>query len=196
MRNFDHPYLATGLGDFWSRWHISLSTWFRDYLYIPLGGNRRGEWITWRNLVLVFVISGFWHGADWTFVIWGALHAVGTVATRVLERSDVYRNVPLVLKRLWVFVFVCFAWIFFRAESLSDATTVVRGIFTKPWEDPACPALMVLLVAAVWCYQWMSESQYRELLQLGSVKVVMAVAMIVYLALAASGGGAFIYFQF
>jgi D-alanyl-lipoteichoic acid acyltransferase DltB (MBOAT superfamily) len=197
MRNFDHPYLASGIGDFWSRWHISLSTWFRDYLYIPLGGNRRGEWITWRNLVLVFVISGFWHGADWTFVVWGALHAFGAIATRLLERSVFYKDhVPLLLKQLGVFVFVCFAWIFFRAESMSDALLVVRGIFTKPWEDPACPILMLLLVASVWCYEWMTESRYGQLLENGFVKVSMAVGMILYLTLAASGGGAFIYFQF
>lgn len=196
MRNFDHPYLASGIGDFWSRWHISLSTWFRDYLYIPLGGNRCGEWITWRNLVLVFVISGFWHGANWTFIIWGALHALGAVATRLLERSDAYRQVPLLIKRGWVFVFVCFAWIFFRAESVDAALTIIKGIGTKPWGDPACPPLMLILIALVWGYQWLTESRYRSLLESSLLKVAMAVTMIVYLALAASGGGEFIYFQF
>ena len=146
--------------------------------------------------MLVIVISGFWHGADWTFVIWGALHAFGAIATRLLERSEAYKSVPFVFKRAWVFAFVCLAWIFFRAESVSDAMTVFSGIFTKPWEDPACPPLMLMLVVAVWFYQWMSESRYRELLELGFVKVAMAVSMIIYLALAASGGGEFIYFQF
>ncbi len=85
--NFNNPYLATGLGDFWSRWHISLSTWFRDYVYIPLGGNKRGSFITYRNLFLTFFISGIWHGANWTFVIWGTLHGLGVLTTRGLERS-------------------------------------------------------------------------------------------------------------
>ena len=86
--NFNNPYLATGLGDFWARWHISLSTWFRDYVYIPLGGNRRGSLITYRNLFITFVVSGIWHGASWNFAIWGVLHAVGVMLTSELERSN------------------------------------------------------------------------------------------------------------
>ncbi len=118
MLNFNNPYTATDLGDFWSRWHISLSTWFKDYLYFPLGGNRRGEWITYRNLIITFVVSGIWHGANWTFVVWGALHALGRCCTREIERADWYTNrVPKLFKQAWVFVFVCFAWIFFRART-------------------------------------------------------------------------------
>src|SRR5947207_6413403 len=90
--NFNNPYLATGLGDFWSRWHISLSTWFRDYVYIPLGGNKQGAFKTYRNLFLTFFISGIWHGAAWTFFIWGLLHATGIMITRELERSALYRE--------------------------------------------------------------------------------------------------------
>jgi len=84
MLNFNNPYTATGLGDFWALWHISLSTWFKDYLYFPLGGNRHGTLLTYRNMFLTMVISGVWHGADWTFVIWGALHALGRCLTRGL----------------------------------------------------------------------------------------------------------------
>ena len=85
MLNFNNPYLATGLGDFWSRWHISLSTWFRDYVYVPLGGNRHGIFNTYKNMVLTMVISGLWHGASWTFIIWGALHALGRVLTQLAD---------------------------------------------------------------------------------------------------------------
>ena len=100
--NFNNPYLATGLGDFWSRWHISLSTWFRDYVYIPLGGNRHGTLATYRNLFITFLISGIWHGANWTFAIWGMLHAFGVMLTRELERSAFYRErVPALLKQAW-----------------------------------------------------------------------------------------------
>jgi D-alanyl-lipoteichoic acid acyltransferase DltB (MBOAT superfamily) len=197
MRNFNHPYLANGIGDFWARWHISLSTWFRDYLYVPLGGSRCGPWRTWRNLLIVFVVSGFWHGANWTFVVWGALHAAGAIATRALESADWYRNrVPLFVKRVWVFLFVCFAWVFFRAESMDDALVVIRGIFAGVWEDPACPAMMLLLILAVWCYQWMKDSRFKTVLDPAAVKIAMTVGMILYLVVAASGGGAFIYFQF
>ncbi|MGA3267184.1 MAG: MBOAT family O-acyltransferase [Verrucomicrobiota bacterium] len=195
--NFNHPYLATGLGDFWTRWHISLSTWFRDYVYIPLGGNRRGPFNTYRNLLITFLISGFWHGAAWTFVIWGALHGAGVMLTRVLERSAIYRErVPRLFKQSWVFLYVCFAWIFFRAESLGDARLIVRRIFTAAWRDPQIPLLMLALVAGVWLYQFLYESRVRGFLRHGFVRVGLAVVIVLYLCLCSSGGGVFIYFQF
>jgi D-alanyl-lipoteichoic acid acyltransferase DltB (MBOAT superfamily) len=195
--NFNNPYLATGLGDFWSRWHISLSTWFRDYVYIPLGGNRHGAFNTYRNLFITFLVSGIWHGAAWTFAIWGVLHGAGIMLTRVLERSAVYRErVPRLLKQSWVFLYVCFAWIFFRAESLSDAWLIVRRLFTAAWQDPQIPLLMLALAAVIWLYQFLYESRFREVLQHGFVRVGLAVGMVIYLCLCSSGGGAFIYFQF
>src|SRR3989449_8285543 len=152
--NFNNPYLSSGLGEFWSRWHISLSSWFRDYVYIPLGGNRHGAFNTYLNLFITFFISGIWHGAAWTFVIWGALHGVGVVITRELERSAFYRErVPRLVKQSGVFVFVCSAWIFFRAGSLDDALLIVTRIFTAAWHDPQMPALMLVLVAVAWLYQ-------------------------------------------
>jgi len=195
--NFNNPYLATGLGEFWSRWHISLSSWFRDYVYIPLGGNKHGTFNTYRNLFLTFFISGIWHGAAWTFVIWGTLHAAGTMITRELERSVFYREqVPRLVKQLGVFTFVCFAWIFFRAGSLEDALLIVNRIFTAAWSGPQIPALMLALVGLVWLYQFLYESRFREILQTDVVRVGVAVFVVFYLCLCASGGGAFIYFQF
>jgi alginate O-acetyltransferase complex protein AlgI len=197
MLNFNNPYLATGLGDFWSRWHISLSTWFRDYVYIPLGGNRRGAFFTYRNLFLTMLISAVWHGAAWTFVIWGLLHAIGILVTRELERSSWYRErVPRLLKQAAVFAFVCLAWIFFRAESLPDALLILRRIFTTGWSDPQMPLLMLGLVGTVWIYQFLYESSWRRFLEPAFVRVGLAVLMMVYLCLCSSGGGAFIYFQF
>jgi D-alanyl-lipoteichoic acid acyltransferase DltB (MBOAT superfamily) len=195
--NFNNPYLATGLGDFWARWHISLSTWFRDYVYIPLGGNRNGTFQMYRNLFLTFFISGIWHGAAWTFVIWGTLHALGVMITRELERSEFYRTcMPKLTKQFGVFVFVSFTWIFFRAESLTEALQIVNRIFNAAWQDPQIPVLMIGLVAFVWLYQLFYESRLRNLLQTGLVRVSVAVFMVLYLSLGASGGGAFIYFQF
>jgi D-alanyl-lipoteichoic acid acyltransferase DltB (MBOAT superfamily) len=195
--NFNNPYLATGLGEFWTRWHIGLSSWFRDYVYIPLGGNRRGTFIMYRNLFIAFFISGIWHGANWTFVIWGTLHAVGVMITRELERSAFYRDrIPRWVKQLSVFTFVSFTWIFFRASSLHDALVIVQRIFTGAWQDPRIPALMVSLVALVWLYQCLYESRLRPLLQTSPVRVGVVVFMVLYLCLCASGGGAFIYFQF
>ena len=195
--NFNNPYLATGLGEFWSRWHISLSTWFRDYVYIPLGGNRGGTMATYRNLFITFFISGIWHGAAWTFVIWGTLHGLGVLVTRELERSAFYRErVPKLVKQAGVFLFVCLTWIFFRAESLSDALWIVRRIFSTAWSDPQVPALMLGIVALVWLYEFLYESRFREVLAAGIVRVGVAAFMLLYLCLCSSGGGAFIYFQF
>ena len=197
MLNFYNPYLATGLGDFWARWHISLSTWFRDYVYIPLGGNRVGKWAIYRNLFLTFVISGLWHGASWTFVIWGGLHALGAMATREAERSVRYQQLPKFFKQALVFAFVCFAWIFFRAESLGDAWLIVCRIFTAGWQEPAFPLLALTLVLVIWLYQLCFESPLRRWLELPAVKVALVVGMLVYLSLFAdTADQPFIYFQF
>ncbi len=198
MLNFNNPYLADGLGDFWKRWHISLSTWFKDYVYIPLGGNRRGELVTYRNMCLTMVISGLWHGAMWTFVIWGALHALGRVITRALESSPFYRDrVPRPAKQLMTFGFVTFAWIFFRAESFADARLIVSRIAEFGLSDPNCPSLLLALVFAVWAYQFAYESRLRNLLGLAPVRVAVVVLMVFYMAIFAMPGvHGFIYFQF
>ena len=196
--NFRNPYLATGLGDFWNRWHISLSSWFKDYVYIPLGGNRHGEFRTYVNMCLTMVISGLWHNPAWTYVIWGAVHALGRVLTRFLELSPFYQNrVPTLAKQLMTFVLVSFAWIFFRAATFSDALLVVRGIFAFQWTAPSCPVLMLVLIFAVWIYQFAHESRFRWCLQLAPVRVGLVVLMVVYLAMfAGSSSPAFIYAQF
>jgi D-alanyl-lipoteichoic acid acyltransferase DltB (MBOAT superfamily) len=200
MLNFDNPYTATGLGDFWNRWHISLSTWFKDYVYIPLGGNRGGTLRTYANMALTMVISGLWHGAAWTFVIWGALHAAGRVLTRELERSALYRErVPVMLKQLGVFAFVCLTWVFFRARSVDDAWIVLKRIFAGGWADPRFPLLLAAMVGAVWAYQFLfaGGSRLREALYWKPVRVGLAALMVAYLLVVASASTkAFIYFQF
>jgi D-alanyl-lipoteichoic acid acyltransferase DltB (MBOAT superfamily) len=200
MLNFNNPYIATGLGDFWSRWHISLSTWFKDYLYFPLGGNRGGTFLTYRNMFVTMVISGIWHGAAWTFVIWGALHAVGRILTRELERSAFYRErVPTIVKQSVVFAFVCFTWIFFRAQSMGDAWLVVKRIFSSGWGNPQFPLLMAALVLAVWVYQFLftNTAFTRRLLEPAPVRVGLVLGMITYLVVVAQPSTkAFIYFQF
>jgi len=200
MLNFNNPYAATGLGDFWSRWHISLSTWFKDYVYFPLGGNRNGTLATYRNMFLTMVISGIWHGASWTFVIWGVLHALGRIVTRDLERTRFYREqVPMFVKQILVFTFVTFTWIFFRAQSLADARLIVTRIFSSGWADPQIPLLMVTLVLAVWAYQLLYTNALttRRILELAPVRVGLMILMITYLMIVAQPSTkAFIYFQF
>ena len=198
MLNFNHPYLATGLGDFWRRWHVSLSTWFRDYVYIPLGGSRKGKLITYRNIFLTMVISGLWHGAAWTFVIWGALHGLGMIVTRSLERHTIYRDKwPRLAKQAGTFAFVSFAWIFFRAPTWDSACLIVTRIVTSGLGDPKFPLLFVTLIMVVWLYQFMLESSLRKHLCYGPVRIFMVVGMLIYLCLfSGSAGQAFIYNQF
>jgi len=198
MLNFDNPYLATSLGDFWRRWHISLSSWFKNYLYIPLGGNRHGTLSTYRNMVLTMVISGLWHGAAWTFLIWGALHAFGRVLTREAERTRFYRErVPRLGKQMAVFAFVTFTWVFFRAESLSDAGLIVKRMFTGGVGDPRFPLLALFLVLSIWVYQHLYESRLRPLLQWAPVRIGLMVLIVIYLTVCTEGGGQpFVYFQF
>ena len=126
MRNFDVPYLSKSIGEFWRRWHISLSTWFKDYLYIPLGGSREGEWKLYRNLAIVFLVSGLWHGAAWTFIIWGGLHAVFQILARMRDRYLPFR-IPKndVLSVVFTFVLVTVAWVFFRASGMHNATVIL-----------------------------------------------------------------------
>jgi D-alanyl-lipoteichoic acid acyltransferase DltB (MBOAT superfamily) len=200
MLNFNNPYTATGLGDFWNRWHISLSTWFKDYLYFPLGGSRGGLWRTYRNMFLTMVISGVWHGAAWTFVIWGALHALGRCLTRELEQTDFYQErIPRLVKQFSVFTFVTFTWIFFRAQSLEDAWLVISRIFSTPWMDPRFPLLMASLVVLVWLYQLLynSRSMLRPYVAAAPTRVGLSMIMIAYLLiLAQPSTKQFIYFQF
>ena len=183
MLNFNNPYLATGLGDFWQRWHISLSTWFRDYVYIPLGGNRHGEWRTYVNMVLTMLISGLWHGAMWTFILWGGVHAAGRVVTRSLEQTTFYRNrVPMLAKQVLTFSLVMLAWVFFRAQNITDAWLILKRIFTSGWTDPAFPCLLAGLVLSVWLYQYVYESRLHGLLTIAPVRIALVVAMVLYMA--------------
>lgn len=140
MKNFNHPYMATSIKEFWSRWHISLSSWFRDYLYIPLGGNRCCKFRHFLNIFIVFLVSGIWHGAAWTFVIWGAIHGIYQIVgsltlkprNRLIAKIGLSERSLFVvwLRRVITFVLVAFAWIFFRANSISDAFTLLSRLFS------------------------------------------------------------------
>jgi alginate O-acetyltransferase complex protein AlgI len=151
-------------------------------------------------MFVTMVISGVWHGAAWTFVTWGAVHALGRCLTREAEQTDFYKHrVPRLLKQALVFTFVTFTWIFFRAESLPDAWLVISRIFRTGWGDPRFPLLMAALVLAVWLYQFLyaSRSALGRALAWQPVRVGLAVLMVVYLAVVAQPSTKqFIYFQF
>ena len=132
MENFKCPYFSSSIREFWSRWHISLSTWFRDYVYIPLGGNRVGKIRHYFNLMITFMISGLWHGANWTFVIWGGLHGLAQIFENVFTRKPKNyqpHGLERVLKVLMTFTFCMFAWVFFRAQNLNEAIYVFGNMF-------------------------------------------------------------------
>ena len=132
MENFKSPYFSKSIHEFWSRWHISLSTWFKDYVYIPLGGNRVSKVRHYFNLMVTFLVSGLWHGANWTFVIWGGIHGIAQVLENIIfgkkwQKTNDTINMVSIIRTLVVFVFVSFAWIFFRSQSLADAVYVISN---------------------------------------------------------------------
>jgi alginate O-acetyltransferase complex protein AlgI len=166
MRNFAYPYFSQSIPEFWRRWHISLSTWFREYVYISLGGNRVSKPRQALNIAVVFLLSGLWHGANWTFVVWGALHGFFYLCFWLLLPRSNEEDIPgswfmRLLRILFTFHLVCFAWIFFRAPSLSDAwmvITKISGAFVSPVSS-AIQFEIVLLAAAVCLFEWINRRQ-------------------------------------
>ena len=145
MDNFKNPYLSGSIKEFWRRWHISLSTWFMDYIYIPLGGNRAGKLKKYRNLIVTFLISGLWHGANWTFVLWGGIHGIYQVVgqmtygfrTKVKKALHIYDSfIGKLLSAIVTFGLVCIGWVLFRANTISDAFYIFEHLetaFTGWW---------------------------------------------------------------
>jgi D-alanyl-lipoteichoic acid acyltransferase DltB (MBOAT superfamily) len=219
MVNFRQPYLATSLQDFWRRWHISLSTWLRDYLYIPLGGNRQGEAMTYRNLLLTMVLGGLWHGANWTFVVWGAIHGVGLAIERGVTGllagarrtarvvvAEPTTDAPFALRpwmaRIVVFHLVCLAWIFFRAESVHAAFAMLGGLRHVAWAPEYGVALRFLAIFTIplFVVDLINESRGEEYVFETAVdtrRVAVGIAMMAIVAVfAANQLNAFIYFRF
>ena len=226
--NFRQPYFAQSIQEFWRRWHISLSTWFRDYLYIPLGGSRKGKWKTWRNVLLVFLVSGLWHGAGWNFLLWGALHGFYQVfgawtkpaRQRALNRLGVRTDTGSFrcLRMLITFLLVDFAWLFFRAESVSQAFGMLRHAVTalnplylvgENWYSMGLnrPNFQLLLVSAavlliVDCLEYRGKSVSRWFFRQGALfrGICWAAAILAILLFGVWGSAydaaSFIYFQF
>jgi len=183
MKNFAFPYFSRDIAEFWRRWHISLTTWFRDYLYIPLGGSREGKWKTVRNILIIFLVSGFWHGAKWTFILWGALNALYFLPLLLFERNRqnldtvasgrVLPKISELGAMAVTFGLTVFAWIFFRAENFQQLTMLLSRIFspstfTIPLFFGRLNALKVLL----WCLafmvvEWFGRENEHALEKLG-----------------------------
>jgi alginate O-acetyltransferase complex protein AlgI len=173
MQNFATPYFSRDIGEFWRRWHISLSTWFRDYLYIPLGGSRGGMWHKIRNTFIIFIVSGFWHGANWTFIIWGALNAFYFLPLllakknrnnlEIVANGKILPTIKDVLNILLTFGLTVIAWVFFRAEDLSHAINYISEIFSiSVFNKPEVVGKTIILLVLIFLLiEWVGrENQY------------------------------------
>lgn len=223
MQNFRQPYFARSVSEFWRRWHISLSTWFRDYLYIPLGGNRKGTLRKYLNLMITFVLSGLWHGANWTYVAWGALNGAfqiaGDVKNRLLQKRNRRETFSLrLLQRIATFVLICLTWVFFRASSIGDALSILQRMFSvnNAWIflDGTLPMLglstleWTVLAASIGVLLWvdiarehgvsLSQKLSEQPLLFRWLTYVCAIVFILLFGVYGVGfdAGQFIYFQF
>jgi alginate O-acetyltransferase complex protein AlgI len=210
LENFDYPYSARSVREFWRRWHISLSSWFRDYLYIPLGGNRAGPWRTYFNLVTVFFLCGLWHGASWNFVIWGLMHG----ALLVIERTRFgawLDSRPAPLAHAYTLFVVMLAWVFFRAETLPQSLAYLDALLLGGSGDPNVQylalylnphVLMVLVAGVLLSIPLAPRLELRVLQPLGSAGAVFNLSLLCVLfvlclmTLAAGAYNPFIYFRF
>lgn len=212
LKNFAFPYFSRDIAEFWRRWHISLSSWFRDYLYIPLGGSKGGLMMKVRNTFIIFLVSGFWHGANWTFIIWGGLNALYFMPLLLADKNR--QNLEVVamdrllpsfkefFKILLTFGLTCFAWIFFRAESVTQAVLYIKRII-----DPALfiipkpfPFKVFSLVAVMFVIEWINRGKNHGL-EIDQFKpwirrILYLVIIYIILRYANFGNNEFIYFQF
>jgi alginate O-acetyltransferase complex protein AlgI len=207
--NFNFPYLSESLRDFWRRWHISLSAWLRDYLYISLGGNRNKPWHTYRNLFLTMLLGGLWHGAGWTFVIWGGLHGAALAVTRFFERRREKAGVvraPGIARRglnlAATFIFVSIAWVFFRANDMGVIADIFKQIATLSWQAPNVSRNVVIALAAACVGMWFPPKWFAKIRDLYTglpwfvqVAVAAGVGYMIF-RVAASGLAPFVYEQF
>ncbi|WP_317129159.1 MBOAT family O-acyltransferase [Maribacter aurantiacus] len=214
MSNFKFPYFSRNVGEFWRRWHISLSTWFRDYLYIPLGGSRKGKLKSLRNVFIIFLVSGLWHGANWTFVVWGGVHALLFVPSYISGRNRTYTS-DIVAENSWfptlkelgqvllTFFLVVLAWVFFRSASLTSALEYISFMFTK-FDFPLIYKNGLYSVGSLLFLDWIFRKDERlnfPFLKsvnkkiLGLVEVIV-ILVVVYLISLNTSSSQFIYFQF
>lgn len=209
-QNFKYPYAAIGFSDFWRRWHISLSSWLRDYLYISLGGNKKGNIKTYINLMLTMLLGGLWHGASWTFMAWGGLHGLYLVVERFLKNimpeSKLWSKLPVqIFFVLITFVAVSFAWVFFRANSFDQAFTIIQSLLALNHGKPAVRiaffytlltfGITCIILASHWIMRERSLQQIIESMPWWLRSLVFA-GMLVVIVTCSGEDRAFIYFQF
>ncbi len=204
MTNFNRPYFSPSISEFWNRWHISLSTWFKDYVYIPLGGNRSKKWRWLFNLFITFLISGLWHGANWTFVIWGALNGIYLIFEALLFKNKRTGIINIIL----TFILINFAWIFFRANSLEEASYIINKIFTSPGNlyigagDDITASIYAAIAIGILLIVEFKKEFFNSLFSISKNKYeiirLIGYSFVVFLILylGVFGESQFIYFQF
>ena len=201
-QNFASPYAAVSLQDFWRRWHMTLSRWLRDYLYIPLGGSRKGTLTTYRNLMITMLLGGLWHGAAWTFVIWGGIHGLGLSIERAIGWSPTSRR-GIWIGRIVTFHVVCFAWVFFRADSVARAGQVLHRLFDA-WGQPSplVTSSVLLAIAVGIGVQYVRPGMLAQIelgfgrLSTAVQAICLALCLMVIDTLGPQGVAPFIYFRF
>lgn len=212
LKNFAFPYFSRDIAEFWRRWHISLSSWFRDYLYIPLGGSKGGLSMKIRNTFIIFLVSGFWHGANWTFIIWGGLNALYFMPLLIMSRNRQNMEVAAqgrflpsfkeCFQIMITFLITCIAWIFFRAESVSQAYHYIfricsRELFSIPH---TLPIKVLALVGFMLCIEWINRERFHGLeirrFSPWVRRIFYMVVIYIILRYANFGNNTFIYFQF
>ena len=213
LRNFAFPYFSRDIAEFWRRWHISLSTWFRDYLYIPLGGSKGGTWMKVRNTFVIFLVSGFWHGANWTFIIWGFLNALYIMPSIIFNthrnnldtvaQGKYLPSIKEVISMGVTFFLTIFAWIFFRAENLGHALSYIKVIFSKslltlPQIRPISVIVFVLIFMLI---EWQGRDKKYAIEHLGFkwpiiMRWVFYYTLIILIISFSGKEQEFIYFQF
>jgi len=217
LRNFAFPYFSRDIAEFWRRWHISLSSWFRDYLYIPLGGSKGGLWMKIRNTLIIFLVSGFWHGANWTFIIWGLLNALYIMPSiifktnrnnlEIVAKGKMFPNLKELLSILLTFSLTVFAWIFFRANTLTHAKNYITGIFSKSlFAVPDYPGFkkslaVMLMVMLFILIEWKGRTEQYALAGIATqkhktVRYALYYALTIVIFIFAGKNQQFIYFQF
>lgn len=214
LRNFAFPYFSRDIAEFWRRWHISLSTWFRDYLYIPLGGSKVGPWKKVRNTFIIFLVSGFWHGANWTFIFWGLLNALYIMPSiifrtnrnnlNIIAQGRLFPSLRELFSMILTFSLTVFAWIFFRADSLSKALHFLkkifsRSLFTNPVDRP--PVFMFILIVAFLMVEWLGREEQYAIAKIGMswpkpVRWLAWYVIVFYIFYFSGAQQQFIYFQF
>ena len=211
LSNFKFPYFSRDIAEFWRRWHISLSSWFKDYLYIPLGGSKEGKWKAIRNTFVIFLVSGFWHGASWNFIAWGFIHACGFLPLLLLKRnrrytSDVvaegkiFPNIGELLQMMGTFAFVTLAWVFFRAETLEMALGFIEGFFNFGSFRMTIEPFMLLSLILMILIDWAHRHDARNILFIkrGYLRYLTYTLLItlVFVKFGIQEISTFIYFQF